>query len=153
MLRRFRGGSRYEAQVSRLDPVPEHAPGTFRTSAWSSTPVGRHVYEGGLPDNVGNLIAKGLRAASPEVDRIVHLDLGPSYPESSTVQSTGVDCRPGARTHRSTRHQRRGPRAWRAFESRTGDLAAWRGYPAIERYTEPHLAASGSIEYASVVGS
>jgi hypothetical protein len=37
----------------------------------------------------------------------------------------------------------RGPRAWRASESRSLDVAAWRGCPALERYTGVRVAASG----------
>jgi len=136
------GSRRYEPEVTRLDPISEDAPGDIQDQGMVVDPAGRHVYEGGLPDSLWNLIAQGLCAASPKVDRIVQLDLGPSYPDSSTVQSTGVDCRPGTPTDRRAAI-RGGPGPGGPPKSRTGDVAAWRGCPALERYTEAHVAASG----------
>ena len=130
---------RYRDSIRSLSMLP----GTFRTSAWSSTRLG------------DTFMRDVCQTASVTWPRRVSVQRRQRSIASFTWISalrtrSRPQCNPQVSiadryTHRSTRHQRRGPRAWRASESRTGDLAAWRGCPAIERYTEPHLAASGSI--------
>ena len=136
------GGGAESDQVPRFDPVFEQAPrdqeheSVVLAFARQTVPQGRSARRPPEFARAGSLssVARGRSHRSPGsrpfVPGVVH----------KAVHRCGL---PTAIPRPTDAPRAWGPRAWRASESRSGDVAAWRGCPAPERYTGVRVAASG----------